>query len=140
MFKHSPLVLAALLASGALMASAEDAHHPAQVPDTSSTESMAPAPTPTSTAMTDAMAEQMKKMQAAHDKAAAAKTPEERHAAMQEGMQALRNSMAMMHKEHGAMGCMGMPAAKDGSGKGMMDMMMKMMEQQSSMMDMPMKN
>jgi hypothetical protein len=116
------------------MASAEDAHHPADAPG-SAIESTAPTPT----AMTEAMTEQMEKMQAAHDKAAAAKTPAERQAALQEGMKALKDSMAMMSKEQGSMGCMGMSAAKDGTGKGMMDMMMQMMEQQSSMMDMPMK-
>ena len=131
---HSKFILAAILASSALMASAEDAHHPADAP-VDSTENIAPA----STAMTKAMAEQMQKMQAAHDKAAAAKTPAERQSAMQEGMNAMKDSMAMMSKEQSAMGCMGMSGAKDGAGKGMMDMMMQMMEQQSSMMEMPMK-
>ncbi|WP_277591146.1 hypothetical protein [Pseudomonas chlororaphis] len=134
MHKHSTFVLAAVLAGGALMASAEDAHHPADAPG-SAIESTAPTPA----AMTEAMTKQMEKMQAAHDKAAAAKTPAERQTALQEGMKALKDSMAMMSKEQGSMGCMGMSAAKDGTGKGMMDMMMQMMEQQSSMMDMPMK-
>ncbi|QJC79002.1 hypothetical protein [Pseudomonas umsongensis] len=127
---HSKWVLAAVLASSAFMVSAEDAHHPAD-----STVSTAPA----STAVNNAMTEQMQKMQAAHDKAAAAETPAERQAALQEGMKAMKDSMSMMSKEHSAMGCMGMSGAKDGAGKGMMDMMMQMMEQQSSMMEMPMK-
>ena len=134
MHKHSKFVLAAVLASSALMAFAEDAHHPADAPG-DATESTAP----TSTAVNQAMAEQIEKMQAAHDKAAAAKTPAERQAAMQEGMKAMKDSMAMMRKEQSAMGCMNMSGAKDGGGKGMMDMMMQMMEQQSSMMEMPMK-
>ena len=65
---HSKFVLAAILASSALIASAEDVHHPADAP-VDSAENTAPA----STAMTKAMTEQMQKMQAAHDKAAAAK-------------------------------------------------------------------
>ncbi|QQZ39457.1 hypothetical protein IF690_15430 [Pseudomonas sp. SK3(2021)] len=134
MHKPSIFVLATVLAGGTLMASAEEAHHPADAPG-----GAIQSTTPTTTTMTEAMTEQMEKMQAAHDKAAAAKTPAERQAAMQEGMKALRDSMAMMSKERRSMGCMGMPGAQDGTGKGMMDMMMQMMEQQSSMMDMPMK-
>ncbi|AZE49085.1 hypothetical protein C4K04_3413 [Pseudomonas chlororaphis] len=130
---HSRFVLAAILTGSVLMAYAEDAHHPADAP-TDSTESTAPA----STVMTKAMTEQMQKMQAAHDKAMAAKTPAERQAAMQEGMKAMKEGMALMSKEQGAMGCMGMSGAKDGAGRGMMDMMMQMMERQSSMMEMPM--
>lgn len=131
---HSKLVLAAILASSAFIASAEDAHHPADAPggSTASTTSAQPV-------MSKAMTEQMQKMQVAHDKTAAAKTPVERHAAMQEGMKTMKESMAMMSKEHGAMGCMDMSGTKDGGGRGMMDMMMNMMEQQSSMMEMPMK-
>lgn len=134
---HSKFVLAAILASSALIASAEDAHHPADAP-VDSAENTASA----STDMTKAMTEQMQKMQAAHDKAASAKTPVERQAAMQEGMKVMKDSMAMMGKEQSAMGCMGMSGAKDGAGKGMMGMMgmmMQMMEQQSSMMEMPIK-
>ena len=81
------------------------------------------------------MTEQMQKMQAAHDKAAAAKTPAERHAAMQESMKTMKDSMAVMHKNcHG----MGIDGKKDGMEMGMMNMMMKMMDQQSSMKKMPM--
>ena len=127
---HSKFVLAAILASSALIASAEDTHHPADAP-VDSAENTAPAST--------AMTEQMQKMQTAHDKAASAKTPVERQAAMQEGMKVMKDSMAMMAKEQSAMGCMGMSGAKDGAGKGMMGMMMQMMEQQSSMMEMPIK-
>ncbi|MBV4489164.1 hypothetical protein [Pseudomonas oryzicola] len=131
---HPKFVLAAILAGCTLIASAEDAHHPDAAP-ADSAKNTAPA----STAMTKAMNEQMQKMQAAHDKASAARTPAERHAAMQEGMKVMKDSMAMMNKDKSAMDCMGMPGAKGGSGMGMMDMMMQMMEQQSSMMDMPVK-
>ena len=134
------LVLAAILASSLSMANAEDEHHPADAPASTTTASA-----PSESAMNNAMSEQMQKMQAAHDKAAAAKTPDERQAALQEGMKTMKESMAMMSKQHDAAGCMGMGSgmgmsgAKDGMGKGMMGMMMKMMDQQSSMMDMPMK-
>jgi hypothetical protein len=134
------LVLAAILASSIFMAYAEDEHHPADAPASATAASA-----PSESTMNKAMSEQMQKMQAAHDKAAAAKTPAERQAAMQEGMKTMRDSMAMMSKHHDAAGCMGMGSGMEMSGsrgamgKGMMDMMMKMMDQQSSMIDMPMK-
>ena len=138
------LVLAAILASSVFMASAEDEHHPVDEPASATAASA-----PSESAMNKAMSEQMQKMQAAHDKVAAAKTPAERQAAMQEGMKTMKDSLAMMSKQQGAAGCtgvemgsgMGMSGSKDGMGmgKGMMEMMMKMMDQQSSMMDMPMK-
>lgn len=123
------LILATLLVSSPLIASAVDEHHPAGQT----------APAETSEAATpmqnNVMTEQMQKMQAVHDKAAAAKTPAERHAAMQESMKTMKDSMALMHKNcHG----MGMGGNKDGTEMGMMNMMMKMMDQQSSMMNMPM--
>lgn len=139
------LVLAAILASSVFMASAEDEHHPADAPASTTAASA-----PSESAMNKAISEQMQKMQAAHDKAAAAKTPAERQAAMQEGMKTMKDSLTMMSKQQGAAGCtgmgmgsgMGMSGSKDGMGmgmgKGMMEMMMKMMDQQSSMMDMPM--
>jgi len=133
MHMHSKFVLAAILAGGTLMSYAEDAHHPADVP-VDSAESTASV----STATTKTMDEQIQKMQAAHDKAATAATSVERQSALQEGMQVMKDSMAMMSKQQAAMDCMGMSGAKDGAGKGMMDMMMQMMEQQSSMMEMPM--
>ncbi|CAI8889603.1 MULTISPECIES: hypothetical protein [Pseudomonas] len=134
------LVLAAIMASSLSMANAEDEHHPADAPASTTTASA-----PSESAMNNAMSEQMQKMQAAHDKAAAAKTPDERQAALQEGMKTMKESMAMMSKQHDAAGCMGMGSnmgmsgSKDGMGKGMMGMMMKMMDQQSSMIDMPVK-
>ena len=124
------IILATLLMSSPLIASAVDEHHPEQG-------QTAPGHTSgTATPMqNNVMTEQMQKMQAAHDKAAAAKTPAERHAAMQESMKTMKDSMAMMHKNcHGK----GMDGNKDGMEMGMMNMMMKMMDQQSSMMKMPM--
>jgi outer membrane murein-binding lipoprotein Lpp len=124
------LILAALLVSSPLMASAVDEHHPEQ----NSTE---PAQTsaPATPMQNKAMAEQMQKMQAAHDKVAAAKTPAERQAAMQESMKTMKDGMAMMQTNCNDMG---MSGNKDSMGMGMMKMMMNMMDQQSSMMKMPM--
>jgi hypothetical protein len=86
-----------------------------------------------------AMSEQMKKMQAAHDKMIAAKTPAERRAAMQEAMATMRTSLGMLHDNCRGMGMgMGMSGGKGSSDTTMMDMMMKMMDQQSRMMKMPM--
>jgi hypothetical protein len=85
------------------------------------------------------MSEQMKKMQAAHDKMIAAKTPAERRAAMQEAMATMRTSLGMLHDNCRGMGMgMGMSGGKGSSDTTMMDMMMKMMDQQSRMMKMPM--
>ena len=123
------LILATLLVSSPLIASAVDEHHPeGQTAPAKTSEAATPM-------QNNVMTEQMQKMQAAHDKAAAAKTPAERHAAMQESMKTMKDSMALMHKNcHG----MGMGGNKDGTEMGMMNMMMKMMDQQSSMMNMPM--
>jgi len=122
-------ILATLLVSSPLIASAVDEHHPeGQTAPAKTSEAATPM-------QNNVMTEQMQKMQAAHDKAAAAKTPAERHAAMQESMKTMKDSMALMHKNcHG----MGMGGNKDGTEMGMMNMMMKMMDQQSSMMNMPM--
>ena len=122
-------ILATLLVSSPLIASAVDEHHPeGQTAPAKTSEAATPM-------QNNVMTEQMQKMQAAHDKAAAAKTPAERHAAMQESMKTMKDSMAMMHKNcHGK----GMAGNKDGMEMGMMNMMMKMMDQQSSMMKMPM--
>ncbi|TFB44577.1 hypothetical protein E3W21_03770 [Pseudomonas sp. F01002] len=127
--------LALLLTSAAVLANATDTHHPddAQTPSAQASGQTKPA--------TDkAVAEQMQKMQAAHDKVAAAKTPTERRAAMQESMQTMKGSMAMMRDMHSGDHCkgMGMSKSENGSGTGMMDMMMQMMDQQSSMMNMQM--
>lgn len=133
MHTHFKALVAALLISSPLVALAVDDH-----PDTPPT-----APT-TATANTQdkAMSEQMEKMQAAHEKMIAAKTPAERQAAMQEGMATMKDSLGMMHNHCQGMGMgmgKGMYDGKDRSDQ-MMGMMMKMMEQQSNMMKMPMNN
>ena len=125
-------LIAALLISSPLPVLATDEHHPETAPAAPTTDS-----TQTTPMQDKAMSEQMQKMQAAHDKMIAAKTPAERQAAMLEGMTTMKNSMGMMHDHCMGMG-KGMSGNKDGSGTAMMDMMMKMMDQQSSMMKMPM--
>jgi hypothetical protein len=130
-------VLAAILAGSALTASANDEHHPAEAPAGATTASTPDDTAAGDPAMSQMMVEQMQKMQAAHDKAAAAKTPAERQAAMQEGMQAMKEGMAVLSKQQGSAGCMGMSGPS--GGMGMMEMMMKMMDQQSSMMGVPTK-
>lgn len=129
-------LVAALLIGSPLIAAAVDEHHPDQPP--AKTESKS------ATAQEKAIAEQMKKMQAIHDRIAAAKTPEERQAAMQEGMLAMKEGMGMMQN-----GCAGKgmgPHMRMMDSK-MMGMMMQMMDQQAGMMgqgsgmqDMPMKD
>ena len=129
--------LAALIVCSPLMALAVDEHHPNQPPAAP----MATTTTPAMPMQDKAMSEQMQKMQAAHDKMIAAKTPAERQAAMQEAMTTMKNSMGMMHEHCPGMGMgmgKGMSGGKDGQGTAMMDMMMRMMDQQSSMMKMPM--
>ncbi|WP_223484449.1 hypothetical protein [Pseudomonas sp. A-RE-19] len=127
-------LVAALLISSPLLVLATE--YPETAPATPTDDSTQTTPTP---AQNNAMSEQMKKMQAAHDKMIAAKTPAERQAAMQEAMTTMRNGIGMMHDNCAGMGMgKGMYGGKDGQGKAMMDMMMKMMDQQSRMMKMPM--
>lgn len=119
-------ILAALLVSSPLIVSAVDEHHPeGQTAPAKTSEAATPM-------QNNVMTEQMQKMQAAHDKAAAAKTPAERHAAMQESMKTMKDSMAVMHKN-----CHGKGMGMDGNEDGMDMGMMKMMDQQTSMMNMP---
>jgi hypothetical protein len=116
-------LVAALLIGSPLLAVAVDEHHPEQAPAKAESTSAPP--------QEQAMAEQMQKMQAIHDRLAAAKTPEERQAAMHDGMQAMREGLGMMQN-----GC-----AEKGMGQHMkmmdskmMNMMMQMMDQQAGMM------
>lgn len=122
-------LIAGLLLAATLPALAVDEHHPDQ-----------PAATASATPSEQSMTEQIYKMQAIHDRIAAAKTPAERQAAMREGMEAMKEGMAMMQRgcPMGGMGMdgKGMGGKWQGGGMGMMDMMMKMMDQQSHMMDM----
>ncbi|WP_435609004.1 hypothetical protein [Pseudomonas knackmussii] len=131
-------LVAALLIGSPLIASATGEKTPDQ-PTAKAESKAAPAP-----AQEAAIAEHMKKMQAIHDKIAAAKTPEERQAAMREGMLAMKEGLGMMQN-----GCAGKgmgPHMRMMDSK-MMGMMMQMMDQQAGMMgqgsgmqDMPMKD
>lgn len=136
-------LLSTVLLVGSLSACAVNEHHPASSPVQA-----APANMPMHS---KAMHEQMSKMQAAHDKLAAAKTPAERQVAMQESLQTMKASMTMMHSQPGG-GCIGMMGSGSGMGAGMtmpggmhgadmgmpmMDMMMKMMDQHAAMLAQP---
>lgn len=85
-------------------------------------------------------AEQMKAMQAMHDKMLAAKTPEERNALMAEQMKLMQDGMAMMGRMGGGMGMGGgamMGGNRPGAGPaqpGDMASRQQMMEQRMDMM------
>ena len=104
----------------------QDPHHPA------GTVSAPTAKKPMSGKSDAAMArmdEQMKSMQAMHNKMMAAKSPEERDALMAEQMKAMQDGMAMMN----GVGIDG-PAGMKGDMTGHHQMMEKRMEMMQSMM------
>ena len=107
-------ILAALLVSSPLMVSAVEEHHPDQTSTTPAQTSEAATPM-----QNKAMTEQIQKMQAAHDRAVAAKTPSERQTAMQENMKMMKDSMGMVQKN-----CNGMGMSGNKDGMGMMNMPM----------------
>jgi hypothetical protein len=151
-------VIALAIATATFSAQANEAHH--QDASAAAVTQKAAKPTAKKVAASKVMPSnkemdmQMEKMNAVHAKLAAARTPEERQAAMQEGMAVMKDSMGMMKQMHmarcqGDMSNMGMMKdMKPGDGMPMksmmpgdvrmMDMMMQMMDQQSSMMKMPM--
>ena len=136
----------ALLAAQAFAAGNDehDGHHPAAAP---AAQRVAQATQPAqgmgmtgTTAAPTGYAEQMKAMQAMHDKVMAAKTPEERNALMAEQMKLMQNGMAMMGRMDGGMG-MGGGAMPGGNRPGAapaqpgeMASRQKMMEQRMDMM------
>ncbi|MCW5636687.1 MAG: hypothetical protein KIT17_25385 [Rubrivivax sp.] len=92
-------------------------------------------------------AEQMKAMQAMHEKMAAAKTPQERNALMAEQMKLMQQGMAMMGRMGGgammgggpgAMRPGGDTASRPGTTEQRMDMMQQRMDMMQSMMQMMM--
>jgi hypothetical protein len=115
---------------------AHDSHHPAETAPVQVAQA-----TPTTPGMGMGMggaaampgyADQMKSMQAMHDKMMAAKTPEERNALMAEQMKLMQSGMGMM----GRMGP-GAMAGKPGdmaSRQGMMEQRMDMMQSMMQMM------
>jgi len=115
----------------------QDSHHPAA---TAPAQVAQAAPTTPGMGMgmgaTTAMPgyeDQMKAMQAMHDKMLAAKTPEERNALMTEQMKLMQNGMGMM----GRMGP-GAMAGKPGDMSARQGMMEQRMEMMQSMMQMMM--
>ncbi len=85
------------------------------------------------TAAMPGYADQMKAMQAMHDKMVAAKTPEERNALMAEQMKLMQSGMGMM----GRMGP-GAMAGKPGDMAGRQGMLEQRMDMMQSMMQMMM--
>ncbi len=117
---------------------ASDAEHDSHHPTATATVQVAQA-TPTTSGMGMGMggaaampgyADQMKSMQAMHDKMMAAKTPEERNALMTEQMKLMQSGMGMMGRMGpGAMaGKPGDMAARQGMMEQRMDMMQSMMQ------------
>jgi hypothetical protein len=84
------LAVASLFAAG--VALPQDSKAPAATPNTSSSKS----PGSDSPAQTGRMDEQMKKMQAMHDRIMNAKTPEERQKLMEENRRVMQDGMGMM--------------------------------------------
>ena len=136
-------VAATAMVTSAWAASAEqhDSHHPAA---TASIEVAQASPTTPGMGMGAGMgmagntampgyAEQMKSMQAIHDKMVAAKTPEERNALMTEQMKIMQSGMGMM----GRMGLNAMPG-KPGDMTSRQSMMEQRMDMMQSMMQMMM--
>lgn len=119
---------AALLIGSPLLAVAVDEHHPDQAPANAQSKSTS------AQGQEKVMAEQMQRMQAIHDRLAAAKTPEERQAAMHDGMQAMKDGLGMM--QNGCIG-KGMGQHLKMMDPKMMEMMMKMLDQQAAMMGSP---
>lgn len=139
----------ALLAAPAYAAGSDehDAHHPAppagqrlaQAPQAAQGMGMGMGMAGT-TAAPAGYAEQMKAMQAMHDKMLAAKTPEERNALMAEQMKLMQDGMATMGRMGGGMG-MGGGAMMGGNRPGAapaqpgdMASRQQMMEQRMDMM------
>ena len=77
-------------------------------------------------------ADQMKAMQAMHDKMMAAKTPEERNALMTEQMKLMQSSMGMMGRM--GQGAMAGKPADTAARQGMMEQRMDMMQSMMQMM------
>ena len=79
----------------------------------------------------------MKQLEEAQSNLAGAATPEARQAAMMQGMQAMKQAMARMQMMDGSACKPGKASARSRANRQkMMDHMMQMMDQQSSMMQM----
>ena len=144
---HTRLLATALAVAATSLATASwaageaqhDSHHPATTATTATTQVAQATPTSPGMGMGMGMsgmaampghADQMKAMQAMHDKMMAAKTPEERNALMPEHMKLMQSGMGMMGRMGpGAMaGKPGDMAARQGMMEQRMDMMQSMMQ------------
>lgn len=139
--RHTLIGICVATASVGVLAQSGDehkGHHPADSAAPAAPPRSAPAP---SMGMQErgAMDQQMKDMQAMHDKMVSAKTPEERQALMAEHMKMMQNGMAMM-KQMGPMS--GMGGMQGGPSKGGMlerqERTEKRMDMMESMMQMMM--
>ena len=126
-----------LTASNAQPATHHDAHHPQAVP---AADMAKPTPMQDSAAPMARMDEQMKTMQAMHEKMMQAKTPEQRNAMMAEHMKVMQESMAMMGgmgsgTSMGAGNMQGMPDMSTGGMQGKPAMGAKMDGSMAGKMD-----
>ena len=142
-FSRSILIIALTTAAATSTWAASDTQHDTHHPASATTVLVAQATTAPTPGMGMGMGkggmagmpgyeEQMKAMQAMHDRMMAAKTPEERHALMTEQMKLMHGGMGMM----GGMGPAAM-AGKPGdmaARQGMMEQRMDMMQSMMQMM------
>lgn len=144
--RHTLIGICVASVSLSVMAQTADehkAHHPAGSPPSASTQMKAPA-TPMGAGPMAGLAkmdEQMKAMQAMHEKMMAAKTPEERQALMDEHMKLMQDGMGMMQQMGASMQGMGGMQGDKGMPANMAErhqMMEKRMEMMQSMMQMMM--
>ena len=139
--KHANLLKTTLAVAAATIAmstwAASDAQHDSHHPASTATVQIAQAAAAPGMGMgkggmaaMPGQADQMKAMQAMHDKMMAAKTPEERNALMTEQMKLMQDGMGMMGRMGpGAMtGKPGDMAARQGMLEQRMDMMQSMMQ------------
>jgi hypothetical protein len=132
------LVAGASLGAAAQTAAEHTQHHPAGSPSPS-TSMAAPSPQGMGMGQMAGMEQQMKAMQAMHEKMVAAQTPTQRQALMAEHMKLMQDGMAMMGGSNmGGMGGMQGPKAKPMSMSDRQQMMEMRMEMMQSMMQMMM--
>ena len=114
-----------------------DADHKAHHPEGAASASSASKKQAAKPAGAEAMAkmdQQMKSMQAMHDKMMAAKTPEERQALMVEHRKMMQDGMSMMQQMGGMSGSQGMGGASMADRQKMMEKRMDMMQSMMQMM------
>ena len=144
--KHANLLTTAIAVAATTIAmstwAASDAQHDSHHPATTATIQVAQASAATpgmgmgmgkaGMAAMPGSADQMKAMQAMHDKMMAAKTPEERNALMAEQMKLMHDGMGMMGRM--GPGAMAGKPGDMGARQGMMEQRMDMMQSMMQMM------